>query len=311
MSPTFELQFPAAEIQALASRFAYGDDARCRAAGAAARKRGNYTRSEFIGVCAWKTARSAGKVASNTERDVVDATGRALATSNDEAARIKALVNLKGVAAPTASTLLHFAFPEGYPILDVRALESLGVRRRRGPYPVSFWLAYLAACRELARDCGVSIRTLDKALWQHSKEGSARTLDDGELALEVYVSDQLPPLKGEAKSLLSRGHGQAPRVRALLEAAHAAKLNAGFSGFAGQRIGMEVVVRPLGTAVGDATNALGGIGDTLQSRRQNLHVTYLGELADAFLFDDDAQIREVTYREEPGKLGYRVRFWAL
>jgi hypothetical protein len=39
---------------------------------------------------------------------------------------------------------------------------------------VSFWLEYLFFCRELARRCGVSIRTLDKALWQHSKERAAR-----------------------------------------------------------------------------------------------------------------------------------------
>jgi hypothetical protein len=39
-------------------------------------------------------------------------------------------------------------------------------------YPVGFWLAYLSACRTLTRRAGVSIRTLDKALWQHSKERS-------------------------------------------------------------------------------------------------------------------------------------------
>ena len=49
------------------------------------------------------------------------------------------------------------------------ALESLGVKPR-SVYPVGFWLAYLSACRTLARRAGVSIRTLDKALWQHSKE---------------------------------------------------------------------------------------------------------------------------------------------
>jgi hypothetical protein len=53
----------------------------------------------------------------------------------------------------------------------VRALESLGVRGRT-QYPVSFWLDYLDACRMLARRHGVSLRTLDKALWQHSKEAS-------------------------------------------------------------------------------------------------------------------------------------------
>jgi len=119
-------------------------------------------------VCAWKTVRSRPKVAANTEAAIVEATGRALAAT-DEAARIGALLELEGVGVPTASTLLYFAFPDDYPILDIRALESLGVKPR-SQYPVTFWLEYLDACRDLARRAGVSLRTLDKALWQHSKE---------------------------------------------------------------------------------------------------------------------------------------------
>ena len=64
--PTFELQFPAGEIGALASRFGYADDARLLETGVAARARGHYTREEFIAVCAWKAARSRSKVATNT-----------------------------------------------------------------------------------------------------------------------------------------------------------------------------------------------------------------------------------------------------
>jgi hypothetical protein len=129
--------------------------------------------------------------------------------------------------------------------------------------------------------------------------------------LTVEVNGQLPPLKDEAKSLLSPGHGQAPRVLALVQAVHEAKGRESFEGFGGRRIGMELVVRPVGAAVGDATNALGGVGDVLQARRVNLDLAYLGELADAFLYADDAQIREVIYREESGELGYSLRFWTL
>ena len=82
---------------------------------------------------------------------------------------MEALLELAGVGVPTASTLLFFAFPDDYPILDVRALESLGVRPR-SQYRISFWLDYLGVCRELASRHSVGIRTLDKALWQHSKE---------------------------------------------------------------------------------------------------------------------------------------------
>jgi hypothetical protein len=168
--PKFTLQFAPEEISALAARFPVLDESRLLAVNAAVRARGHYTRAEFVEVCAWKTPRSRPRVAANSEAAVIDATGRALAAS-DEAIRFAALLELDGVGAPTASTLLYVAFPDDYPILDVRALESLGVRSR-STYPVSFWLAYLEACRTLARENGVSLRTLDKALWQHSKERS-------------------------------------------------------------------------------------------------------------------------------------------
>lgn len=170
-APDFELQFPLTEVAALASRFPAMDESPGLALGAAVRARGHYTRAEFIEVCAWKSVRSRPKVAANSEAAVLDATSRALA-ADDETERISALLELEGVGVPTASTLLYFVFPDEYPILDVRALESLGVKARSG-YPVSFWLGYLSACRELANRAGVSIRTLDKALWQHSKERAA------------------------------------------------------------------------------------------------------------------------------------------
>ena len=164
----FELQFPPDDIEALARRFAYDEDPDCIAAGAAAAVRGSYTREEFLLVCAWKSARSRPLLQSNDALKVEAATRAAFETP-DETARMVALCGLRGVGVPIASALLHFAFPDRYPILDVRALESLG-RKGRSVYPVSFWVGYVHACRELAAARGVSLRTLDKALWQHSKE---------------------------------------------------------------------------------------------------------------------------------------------
>jgi hypothetical protein len=166
--PAFEIQFPPEQVPDLAARFPVGDESPVETIGGAARARGYFRRREFLIVCAWKTPRSAPKVALNTEPAVRAATRRALADP-DEAVRMQALLSLNGVGVPTASTLLYFAFPALYPILDVRALEALGVKPR-SQYPISFWLGYLEACRELAARCGVSIRTLDKALWQWSKE---------------------------------------------------------------------------------------------------------------------------------------------
>jgi hypothetical protein len=165
---TFALQFDPAEIGSLAARFGESGDARAEAAGAAAARRGHYTRAEFVAVCAWKSYRSQPLVATNPAPAVEAATRAALAPGAEERGRIEALLALRGVGLPTASVLLHFAQPDRYPILDVRALESLGVTRTT--YTVAFWLGYLDACRSLAARHGVSLRTLDKALWQHSKE---------------------------------------------------------------------------------------------------------------------------------------------
>ena len=168
--PAFEIQFPREQVPELAARFPGVDESGPETIGAAARARGYYLRREFLVACAWKTPRSAPRVALNTEAAVRAATRRALADP-DESARMQALLSLSGVGVPTASTLLYFAFPALYPILDVRALGALGVKPR-SQYPISFWLGYLEACRALAAECGVSIRTLDRALWQWSKERS-------------------------------------------------------------------------------------------------------------------------------------------
>jgi hypothetical protein len=163
----FALQFNPVEIPALAARFSDTDDRRIAAAGRAAAVRGNYTRAEFLAVCRWKTARSRSRVASNSRAAIRTATETAFATV-DLAEQVGALLTLAGVGMPTAATLLHFAFPDRFPLLDVRALESLGVVR--SSYTPSFWASYVEVCRSLAAAHGVSLRTLDKALWQHSKE---------------------------------------------------------------------------------------------------------------------------------------------
>jgi hypothetical protein len=60
-------------------------------------------------------------------------------------------------------------YPGRYPILDVRALWSLGFSRPPA-YTFGFWSEYVAFTRSEARRLGVSMRELDRALWQYSKE---------------------------------------------------------------------------------------------------------------------------------------------
>jgi hypothetical protein len=76
---------------------------------------------------------------------------------------------LRGVSWPTASVVLHFCDTRRYPILDFRALWSLGYATPPA-YNLEFWLAYTTFTRALARRRGLSMRILDRALWQYSSE---------------------------------------------------------------------------------------------------------------------------------------------
>ena len=168
----FRLRFPLSEVMYWAARYSYADDAEVEAIGRSASKRGSYTRDEFLTVTRWKTQRSRSRCEGNDEASV-EATTRLALSTPDERIRIEAFTRLHGVAYPTASVLLHFARPDAYPIIDFRALWSLGWDSPPMSYTFDFWWEYTEACRSQAKDAGVRMRTLDRALWQFSKERQA------------------------------------------------------------------------------------------------------------------------------------------
>jgi hypothetical protein len=164
------LRFPETDIGKWAARFP--DDGSNEAILSGIRPlvlaRGHLSRPEFLKICAWKSVRSKPTCRRNDGRRIETLTRAAFATS-DEALKINLLRLLEGVEWPTASTILHFCDVRPYPILDYRAVWSLGLVKPPA-YTVEFWLTYLAATRDLAARLGLSIRTVDKALWQYSKE---------------------------------------------------------------------------------------------------------------------------------------------
>jgi hypothetical protein len=168
--PAFRLRLDEREIADWAARYSYAgtDDDLLDRIRPLVLVRGHLTRPEFLEICAWKSVRTKPTCRKNKARRIETLTRAALATS-DEALKIDLLRLLDGVEWPTASTILHFCDARPYPILDYRALWSLGYAEPPR-YTMEFWLAYLDYTRGLAERLGVSIRTLDKALWQYSKE---------------------------------------------------------------------------------------------------------------------------------------------
>ena len=97
-----------------------------------------------------------------------------------------------------ASAILTAIDASRFTIIDVRALEALGVKKVSPT--VEFYLEYLVNCRLLAVECGVDLRTLDRAMWQWSGEqaDSIKARIDGSTT-ERVDSERTRAPKGSVK----------------------------------------------------------------------------------------------------------------
>ncbi len=170
---SFRLRFPERDITKWSSRYNYTpnptieDQIVPRVS-----KAGYLTKPDFLTICKWKTPRSQKHCTTNSP-EFIDSISTIALSTPDEQLRIEIWRLLNGVDWPTASTLLFWLHNEEYPILDFRAVWSLGYAKPP-KYDYSFWADYVDCCRTLARKCGVSVRTLDRALWQYSNEKQRR-----------------------------------------------------------------------------------------------------------------------------------------
>ena len=118
-------------------------------------------------IARWKSPRRAGLIEQNDDSYIEDITSFAFSTTS-ERARIEVLRILDGVEWPTASAILHLFHKDRYPLLDFRAMWSIGLDNYT--YSSSFWSDYTNFCRAIALRNQMDMRTLDRALWQYSNE---------------------------------------------------------------------------------------------------------------------------------------------
>lgn len=170
----FNLRFDWQEIPYWASRYRYPEEDLIVAEVAPRIWEQEYcTAVDLTALCNWKSPRIRSRCASNDSAYVQAVTHTAFFTTN-ERLRIEVLTLLSGVGWPMASVILHWGHHDLYPILDFRALWSLGIDVPP-TYTFNFWWQYTQFCRDLAQQADISMRTLDRALWQYSKENQSAT----------------------------------------------------------------------------------------------------------------------------------------
>jgi hypothetical protein len=127
---------------------------------------GDFSIRNLLSIVEWKASRAKGRVQLNSPEDVKEALKAVVDGLGDRAA-VAILTGLNGVRLPMSSAILTAIFPDRFTVIDIRALEALGTRR--ADLSASYYLAYLGYCRHLALQYNISLRDVDRALWQSSK----------------------------------------------------------------------------------------------------------------------------------------------
>lgn len=129
---------------------------------------GDYSLGNLRPIIAWKASRALGHVGHNTAEELEEALSLVVKGVSDRAS-IAILMGLSGVRAPMASAILTAIAPERFTVIDKLALNSL--EQRRWDLTPDFYIAYLKFCRATAERQELSLRDLDRALWQYSNRG--------------------------------------------------------------------------------------------------------------------------------------------
>jgi len=181
MTTQFELQPEEKELQKLAEQCWEEAPNRERRleeeayeAGKAIRN-GEYTLGNLEAIVRWKSERLVVLVIANSTTNIRKALEIAGTLESTTAEAISALLALRGVDLPLATSILAVIYPDRYIELDMGDLEALGQMRQ----DVRFYEEYLAFCRRLVERGIVNpqrelpgptpLHALDRALVQWSR----------------------------------------------------------------------------------------------------------------------------------------------
>ena len=133
-------------------------------------KKGYLTKPTFIDIVNWKSPRVRPVFENGDFRIYKKGIVKCLSLKDDD--KLPSLMELPGIGAPIGSTILHFIYPDKFPIMDVRTCEALyglgyivSKARDEKRYP-----AFRGAILDIQkRHRRYSLRQIDKALFAYNK----------------------------------------------------------------------------------------------------------------------------------------------
>jgi len=133
-------------------------------------QKGTISKDTFIDILDWKAPRVKGIVRLNEFDTYEKAFRKCFKAPNDE--KLAILDKLYGIGVPVASTILHFMYPQSFPIMDVRTVETLyyaGYIESRAKDQKRY-IPFRATILTIAKNYPKwSLRQIDRALFAYHK----------------------------------------------------------------------------------------------------------------------------------------------
>jgi len=162
-------------------------------------QKGTISKETFIRILNWKSPRVKGIVKLNDysiyEKGIADA------YSAEEDHKLGILIRLHGIGSPVGSTILHFMYPNSFPIIDIRTVETLYHAGRIESYLTDFthYTPFRTEIKKISLESPeFSLREIDRALFAYHK---------------IYLS---PKLK-QSSERKERGRKKMPRSQGSLK----------------------------------------------------------------------------------------------
>jgi len=139
------------------------------------KKRGHFTRDEFLKMCKWKSPRPERYFKSNSSELIKDISKKVISTKYEKR-KIDLLTKLKGVSVPTASAILTLLDPQNYGVIDIRVWQLLYLygsvkKKPRGQgFNFNDWFYYLLKLRYFAKKFHCSVRNIEYSLFQYHRK---------------------------------------------------------------------------------------------------------------------------------------------
>jgi len=138
------------------------------------KKRGYFTKEEFLKMGMWKSPRPKQQYLKNSEEEIISISKKALSTKFEKR-KIELLTSLKGVSIPTVSAFLTLIDPQNYGVIDIRVWQilylygSVKIKPTGTNFDFNNWYNYLMKLRYFANKFKVSARDIERTIFFHHK----------------------------------------------------------------------------------------------------------------------------------------------